>query len=222
VLTTATLEFKASFGKTGTLIPCTFTEDPGAPVYKEIFESVNFSSSAIVNVRYFVTAFADMTVAAESSFFDLKGNKIMSPSFKKPGDYVTVEEFRETTKTVKDPLSGQDRQIKVNQAVRFTKILGPTEVAIVDGLGLLLPSTGVARVNYKVPMKSGLLEMNANLTESDVKDWRCEVHGSFLYRDFAVSEKNIVFMGNVSIPCPMSASPALDARELKLQERISL
>lgn len=222
VLTTATLEFKASFGKTGTLIPCTFTEDPGAPAYKEIFESVNFSSSPIVNVRYFIDAFANMTITAESSFFDLKGNRIMSPNFKGPGDYVTIEEERETTKTMKDPLSGQDRQIKVKQTVRFTKILGPTEVAIVTALGVVLPATGVARVNYKVPMKSGLFKLNANLTDEIVKEWRCEVYGSYLYRDFEVSEKNIVFMGTVSIPCPMSASPALDARELKLQERISL
>jgi len=220
VHSSGTPELKATFGKSGTSLECSFSEEPGFPAFRQLSESLNFSSSGIANVRCFVGSWSDFSIAAASTFYDTKGNRIMSPNFKIPGDYITVEEYRDVSTTVKDPLTGQDKQVTGRIQVRSTKQLGPTEVAVVSPVGVLLPAIGVARVNYKVPMKVGVIKLDVPLTQNEIKNWQCTVYGSYLY-DMSALHKPIIFMGQASISSPMGSSPALDAREQAIKEKIA-
>lgn len=222
VHTTGKPEFRAAFGKTGKLVECMFTESPGFNPFRDISESINFSSSSIANVGNFVGSFSNFTITAESTFYDEKNNRILSPSFRKPGESVDIDKWVDGEKTVTDPASGQTRKINIRQKVRYSRTLGPTEVACVTAMGVVQPVTGVARVNYRVPQKVGIIKVDINVTEQDYKEWMCVVHGSYQYRDLAVdSSKPIVFIGKTTLNSPINSSPALDARELAIQRAIS-
>lgn len=221
VYSTGSLEFKASFGKSGDPVQCTFSQLSTDLEMRKLSEAINFSASSIANVSCFVGSFSEFSIAAESSFYDTKGNKIMSPNFAEPGESVTVEEYKDVTRTIKDPLSGQEKQVTQRIQVRYSKQLGPTEVAVTTPMGLLLPASGVARVNYKVPVKMGVLKMDLSITPEDFKNWNCTIYGSYSYSDYSVSPTPIVFMGQATCANPLRSSPAQDSRELKIKEMLS-
>lgn len=214
-------ELRVSFGKTGTPVSCTFEEEVGYPQFKQLSESVNFSSSSIANLSCFTGSFSNVQIAAESAFFDTKGNRIISPNLYGPGSNVTVQEFQDVQQTIKDAITGQSKTVTVRTQVRYSKTLGPTEIAVTTVTGVLLPVTGTARVNYQVPMKYGVLKATVSMTSDDYKNWFCECSGSYVYTDLSfASGKNLVFMGKVSLGNPMSSSPAIDARSQAIKNRI--
>lgn len=213
-------DIKVAFGKVSTLVDCLFTEDTSLAQFKQLSEAVNFSSSSISNLQCFVGSFSNLSIAAESDFFDAKGNQVLIPTFKGPGDSVMVEEWRDVQVTVKDA-SGQDKEISVRRQIQYSKRLGPTEVAVVTSSGILQAVTGVARVLYQVPQKAGILKIDVNMTDADYKDWQCQAYGSYQYTDVFYSHQTLVFNGQLTIPTPMNSSPALDAREQSIKTRIS-
>lgn len=223
VYVTGILEFRASFGLDGTLPVCQFTELSGFPATRKISESLNFSASGIVNLSNFLTPTAALQLGAESVFFDTKGNRILSPTFAGPGSSITVEEVIDVEEPVKNLLTGIIKPTKIRKTVRFSKTLGPTEVACVTTLGLLLEVTGVVRATYDVPQKVGCIKLDVKLTEEAIKNWQCTVHASYLYTDTDYgSMRSVAFMGSLTINNPIGGNPALDAREKQLQDTILL
>lgn len=222
VHSTGVPDLRAVFGREGTAVECQFDEEAGFPPYRQISEAVNFSSNAIANLGNFVGSFSEFTIAAESAFYDTKNHRVLIPGFVGPGGSVTVEEWVDSQRTYTDPLTQQKKQISVRQQIRYSKRLGPTEVASVTATGLLYPVTGVARANYKVPQKVGVLKVDIKPTESDYKNWMCTVHGSYIYTDLSVSfDKPLAFMGTASIESPVGSSPAKDAREQAIKDKLS-
>ena len=119
-----------------------------------------------------------------------------------------------------DPITGRSKNVSIRQKVRFSKTLGPTEVAHVNAMGVLMPVTGVARANYRVPQKVGILKVPVTVSNDEFKTWYCEAFGTYVYLDI-VSGKPVVFTGNTNIGNPVGSNPALDAREKAIQTRVS-
>lgn len=220
VYATGKPELRVVFGREGKLVECMFTEQGGFPAMREISESINFSNSAIANLGNFVGSFSEFTVAAESAFFDSKNNRILIPTFRGPGESVDVDEWVDTEATYTDPATGSTKKYNVRQKVRFSKTLSPTEVAHVNAMGVLTPATGVARANYKVPQRVGVLKSSVTLNEEAFKNWLCTVYGSYVYTDINTG-KPVVFTGQATIGTPLGASPALDAREKDIQDMVT-
>lgn len=220
VYNTGLPELRAAFGKLGTLVECSFTEESGFPAFRSISESINFSNSAIATIGNFVGSFSNFSIAAQSAFYDSKNQPVLIPVLRGPGSSVDIDDWMDFETQVIDA-SGKSRTVSVRQKVRYSKTLGPTEVAHVNAMGVLTPVTGVARANYQVPQKVGILKVSVNVTPDDFRSWYCEVFGSYVYLDI-LSGKPVVFTGSCSIESPVGSSPALDAREKTIQERVSL
>ena len=220
VYATGVPELRAAFGKTGALAECQFIEEVGFPEYRDISESINFTNSSIANLGNFVGSFSNFSVAAQSAFYDSTNNKVLIPTLRGPGSSVDVEEWFDYETTQTDPVTGRSKTISLRQKVRFSKTLGPTEVAHVNAMGVLTPVTGVARANYQVPQKVGILKVSVNVTDDEFKTWYCEVFGSYIYLD-TLSGKPVVFTGKANISNPVGSNPALDGREKAIQTRVS-
>ena len=220
VYTTGVPELRVAFGKTGTLAECQFIEESGFPEFRDISEAVNFSNSAIANVGNFVGSFSNFSIAAQSAFYDSKNNRVLIPTLRGPGSSVDVEEWFDYEVVETDPITGRSKNVSIRQKVRFSKTLGPTEVAHVNAMGVLMPVTGVARANYRVPQKVGILKVPVTVSNDEFKTWYCEAFGTYVYLDI-VSGKPVVFTGNTNIGNPVGSNPALDAREKAIQTRVS-
>lgn len=220
VYATGKPELRVVFGKQGSLVECVFTDQGGFPAMRDLSESINFSNSAIANLGNFVGSFSEFTISAESSFFDSKNNKILIPTFRGPGESVDVDEWVDTEAVLTDPVTGGTKKYNVRQKVRFSKTLSPTEVAHVNAMGVLTPATGVARANYKVPQRVGVLKSSITLNEDAFKNWLCTVYGSYVYTDISTG-RPVVFTGQTTLNTPIGANPALDAREKQIQDMVA-